>query len=162
MYHNNKNDWRRVSLGREIEEQKLPGGAFTGRYARELRWEALSLSAVIGAIGIVQLLGRSWAAAYMVLGFSAALLVLTQVLWSYRLHVDRENIREEYWLLFLHRSRAVAWKDLRSKKVKCSKRGEAMTLRLYDGQGRKRMHLTYEVVGFGRVLKRAKELPKGK
>ena len=162
MYHNNRNAWRRVSLGREIEEQKLPGGAFTGRYTKELRWEALVLSAVIGAIGVVQLLGRSRTAAYMALGFSAALLVLAQVLWSYRLHVDRETIREEYWLLCFHRRREVLWRDLRSKKVRSNDRGEAMTLRLYDGQGHKRLHLTYEVVGFGKVLKRTKDLPKRK
>ena len=161
MYRNNRNDWRRTSLGRQIEESKLPGGAFVGRYAKELRWEALILTVVIGGIGVLQLL-QNRTAAYIILGFSAALLMLTQVLWSYRLHVDRETIREECWFLCVHWDKKILWKNIHAKKVKCGRGGEPMTLRLYDEQGRKRMHLTYEVVGFSRVLKRAKELPKRK
>lgn len=162
VYRNNRNAWRRVSLGRQCEEYNLPGGAFTGRYAKELRWEALILSLVISLIGVMQLLGCNWTAGAVILGLAAALLVLTQVLWTYRLHVDRETIREECWLLCIHLDKRILWKNIGSKKVRCGRGGEAMTLRLYDEQGRKRLHLSYEVVGFGRVLKRAKDLPKRK
>ena len=162
MYHHNRNDWRRVSLGREIEERKLPGGAFTGRYAKALRWEALILALILSVIGAIQLPGRSWAGAGFFLALGAAMLVLTQALWTYRLHADRESIREEYWILCIHLDKKILWKNICSKKVRCAKGGEAISVRLYDEQGRKRLHLTYEVVGFGRVLKRAKELPKRK
>ena len=162
MYRNNRNNWRRVSLGRQIEESKLPGGAFVGRYAKELRWDALVLALVITVIGVLQFPLRNPPAGWIILGVGAAMLVQTQMLWTYRLHVDRETLREECRILCMHLDKKILWKNICAKKVRCGKGGEAISIRLYDEQGRKRLHLTYEVVGFGKVLKRAKDIPKRK
>ena len=160
MHRIAKNVGSWLNEARKYEEVSLSSKSFAVTISKGYRYSTL-LTCVVGlGMGCCLLFWirdpiAGWA--FGALGI-AALLVLPTCL-TYRCYVDKTVMKESYFLLCFKVTGEVYWKDIGYKKVKRSFNGEPLTIRLYDKGKKKRISFDYSMVGFGKILKMAKQVP---
>ena len=92
------------------------------------------------------------------LGMLALLLLPT--CFSYKCHVDKNAIRAQYLILCFKVKKEVLWKDVKYKVVKRASNGDALSIRLYNIRNKKLIDFDYSIVGFGKIVRMSKEIPK--
>ena len=74
--------------------------------------------------------------------------------------MDKIAITTKYYVLFVKVSKEVLWKDVEYKVVKRDSNGEPLSIRLYNSKKKRLISFDYSVVGFEKILKMAKGVPK--
>ena len=149
-----------LNESRKYEEASLSSKSFVVTVAKGYRYSIL-IACIVGlGMGCWLLLWildpvAGWA--FGSIGIVALLMLPT--CFSYRCYVDKTVMKESYFLLCFKVTGEVYWKDIGYKKVKRSCNGEPLTIRLYDKGKKKRISFDYSMVGFGKILKMAKQVP---
>lgn len=99
-----------------------------------------SVTILFGAIGII-------------------LVLLLPSLFSYRCYVDRTILRESYYILCFKVRNEVFWNDVAYKVIKRDYEGRITSVRLYDIEREKLISFDNMIVGFGKILRMAKNVP---
>lgn len=140
-----------------VEELDLPSGQFAAYVGRSYTC-ALILTAVIGiSLGsaLMFLLQDSVAGtAFLSLGVVAVLILPT--LLSYRCCVDSDSLKEEYFILFIKRTRQVKWRSICYRKVRTDVGGNLLSVRFFDSNKKKLIAFDSSIVGFTRIMRLAK------
>ena len=89
---------------------------------------------------------------FFVLGL--CLLLLLPSILSYKCRVNKELIKEEYFILFFKKEKTIYWSDVKYKKVKIGGANKSITL--YDANKKRLISFDELVVGFERVIRLAK------
>ena len=144
---------------RKREEDTLQANSFVGGIAKGYKYSLL-ITAVFG-IGMgyflfVPIQDPALGLMFGVLGIVALLLLPTY--FSYRCHVDQSTLKAEYYILFFKIKREVHWKDVEYKAVKRDSTGNPISIRLYNSNQKKLASFDYSIVGFGKIVRRAKKV----
>lgn len=145
---------------RKEEESSLPSNSFVATIAKGYRYS--SLVACIVGIGMgyflsVPIQDPSVGMIFGALGI-VALLMLPSC-FSYRCYVDRNIMRETYFILCFRTRKEVLWKDVEYKRVKRDSKGNAYSVRLYSKNKKKLISFDNTIAGFGPIVRMAKRVP---
>ncbi len=110
------------------------------------------LSGIAIAIGCPLMFFWDVAVLFFVLGL--CMLLLLPSFLSYKCLINKELIKEEYFILFFKKKKIIYWTDVEYKKVKIS--GSNKSITLYDANKKHLISFDELVVGFERVIKLAK------
>jgi hypothetical protein len=136
------------------EELELPKGEFVATYCKSFKKLMAILSGI--AIGIGCPLMFFWDVAILFLFLGLSLLLLLPTFLSYRCLINKELMREEYFVLFFKRKKVIWWTDVKYKKVKISERNKSITL--YNAHQKRLISFDELIVGFERVNKLTKRI----
>ena len=161
MNHTSKNVSKLLNNLRQGEEASLSSNSFVGAIASGYKY-ALVITSIVG-IGMgcflsVYIQDPAVGLIFGAIGVLALLLLPTY--FSYRCHVDKIAITTKYYVLFVKVSKEVLWKDVEYKVVKRDSNGEPLSIRLYNSKKKRLISFDYSVVGFEKILKMAKGVPK--
>ena len=135
----------------------LPSGQFTAYIGKGYRC-ALTVVSFLGiSLGCVLLfLLRDTVAgtAFLLPGVISALMLPT--IFSYRCCVDSDSLKEEYFILFIKRTRHIKWSRICFRKVRTDMSGNPVSVRFYDADKKKVMSFDGSLVGFTRIMRLAK------
>lgn len=135
----------------EKEEKNLPHKEFVMHTCRLLK--VLLLIATIALIGIglpmFFLLNNPGIALLLLIPGGCGALLLPSLM-SYRCKVDKNSIKEEYWILFIKIEKKVLWDDIKFKKVTA---GNNKSIKFYDENRKKLLSFDDSIVGFNRIVK---------
>ncbi len=146
---------------RRIEENDLRGNSFVGRIAKGYK-NCLVATSVFG-IGIGCFLAfpmKSPAHGIIFAVIGVVSLLLLPTYFSYRCRVDKFTLQAEYYVLLFKVKKSVRWQDVKYKKVKREKDGNARSIRLYDGNKKKLIFFDNAIVGFEKIMRMAKNVPR--
>ena len=110
------------------------------------------LSGIAIAIGCPLMFFWDVAVLFFVLGL--CMLLLLPSFLSYKCLINKELIKEEYFILFFKKKKIIYWTDVEYKKGKIS--GSNKSITLYDANKKHLISFDELVVGFERVIKLAK------
>ena len=151
-----------IDRQRRTEENKISSNEFVAVQSKGIKYMMLiaaiistSLSALITFvyqqidIGIL----------FGLLGVVSLLILPT--IFSYKCYIDQVSMKEEYFILCFKVKKEVFWKDIAYKLIKRDKtRNELSTIRFYDSERKKLISFDMTVVGFGKIVRMAKRIPK--
>lgn len=110
-------------------------------------WYFLSIPIQEPQIGII----------FGALGVIALLMLPTY--FSYHCSVNPTTLEAEYFILCFKIRKQVLWKDIEYKIIKRNSAGDAYSIRLYDLHKKKQISFDYSIVGFGKIVRMAKNIP---
>ena len=88
-------------------------------------------------------------------------LLILPTIFSYKCYIDQVSMKEEYFILCFKVKKEVFWKDIAYKLIKRDKtRNELSTIRFYDSERKKLISFDMTVVGFGKIIRMSKKIPK--
>ena len=134
------------------EELELPRGEFVATYCKNFKTQMAILSGIAIAIGCPLMFFWDVAVLFFMLGL--CLLSILPTLLSYKCLINKELIKEEYFILFFKKKRIIYWSDVKYKKVKIGGRNKSITL--YNANKKRLISFDELIVGFERVIKLAK------
>ena len=151
-----------IDSQRRTEENKIASNEFMAVQSKGIKYMMLtaalmstSLSALITFvyqqidIGIL----------FGLLGVVSLLILPT--IFSYKCYIDQVSMKEEYFILCFKVKKEVFWKDIAYKLIKRDKtRNELSTIRFYDSERKKLISFDMTVVGFGKIIRMSKKIPK--
>ena len=151
-----------IDSQRRTEENKIASNEFIAVQSKGIKYMMLtaalmstSLSALITFvyqqidIGIL----------FGLLGVVSLLILPT--IFSYKCYIDQVSMKEEYFILCFKVKKEVFWKDIAYKLIKRDKpRNELSTIRFYDSERKKLISFDMTVVGFGKIIRMSKKIPK--
>lgn len=151
-----------IDSQRRTEENKIASNEFIAVQSKGIKYMMLtaalmstSLSALITFvyqqidIGIL----------FGLLGVVSLLILPT--IFSYKCYIDQMSMKEEYFILCFKVKKEVFWKDIAYKLIKRDKtRNELSTIRFYDSERKKLISFDMTVVGFGKIIRMSKKIPK--
>lgn len=151
-----------IDSQRRTEENKIASNEFIAVQSKGIKYMMLtaalmstSLSALITFvyqqidIGIL----------FGLLGVVSLLILPT--IFSYKCYIDQVSMKEEYFILCFKVKKEIFWKDIAYKLIKRDKtRNELSTIRFYDSERKKLISFDMTVVGFGKIIRMAKRIPK--
>lgn len=146
---------------RKIEENSISGTSFVGSMAKAYKYGLLMVSIIgigMGYILVAHIQNYPAGSMFVIIGIIALLLLPTY--FSYRCYVDNNTINEKYYILCFKISNKALWKDVKYKQVKRDANGNAYTIKLYNINKKKLIRISNEVVGFEKIVKIAKGIPK--
>lgn len=145
---------------RRGEEDNLPAKSFEAAIAKGYKNSLL----IIGIAGIgmgyflsVPISEPEIGIIFGILGVIALLMLPTY--FSYRCYIDQRTIKAEYFILCFKIRKQVLWKDIEYKIIKRNSAGDAYSIRLYDLHKKKQISFDYSIVGFGKIVQMAKNIP---
>lgn len=151
-----------IDSQRRTEENKIASNEFIAVQSKGIKYMMLtaalmstSLSALITFvyqqidIGIL----------FGLLGVVSLLILPT--IFSYKCYIDQVSMKEEYFILCFKVKKEVFWQDIAYKLIKRDKtRNELSTIRFYDSERKKLISFDMTVVGFGKIIRMSKKIPK--
>lgn len=151
-----------IDSQRRTEENKIASNEFIAVQSKGIKYMMLtaalmstSLSALITFvyqqidIGIL----------FGLLGVVSLLILPT--IFSYKCYIDQVSMKEEYFILCFKVKKEVFWKDIAYKLIKRDKtRNELSTIKFYDSERKKLISFDMTVVGFGKIIRMSKKIPK--
>jgi hypothetical protein len=88
-------------------------------------------------------------------------LLILPTIFSYKCYIDQVSMKEEYFILCFKVKKEAFWKDIAYKLIKRDKtRNELSTIRFYDSERKKLISFDMTVVGFGKIIRMSKKIPK--
>ena len=106
------------------------------------------------ALGLGCSLMFFWDVAILFLVLGLCLLLLLPTFLSYKCLINKEFMKEEYFILFFKKKKIIYWSDVKYKKVKIGERNKSITL--YNANKKRLISFDELIVGFERVIKLAK------
>ena len=161
MNHTSRNVSKLLNNLRKQEEDSLSSNSFVGAIASGYKY-ALVITSIVG-MGMCCFLSvciQDHAVGLIFGTIGAFTLLLLPTYFSYRCYVDKITIKTKYYVIFVKVSKEVRWKDVEYKVVRRDSDGEAYAIRLYNSKKKRLISFDYAVVGFERILKMAKRVPK--
>ena len=151
-----------IDSQRRTEENKIASNEFIAVQSKGIKYMMLtaalmstSLSALITFvyqqidIGIL----------FGLLGVVSLLILPT--FFSYKCYIDRVSMKEEYFILCFKVKKEVFWKDIAYKFVARNKGVNEMTsISFYNSERKKLISFDMTVVGFGKIIRMSKKIPK--
>ena len=134
------------------DELELPRGEFTATYCKSCK-KCMAVSSGI-ALGLGCSLIFFWDVAILFLVLGLCLLLLLPTFLSYKCLINKEFMKEEYFILFFKKKKIIYWSDVKYKKVKIGGRNKSITL--YNANKKRLISFDELIVGFERVIKLAK------
>ena len=134
------------------EELELPRGEFVATYCKNFKTQMAILSGIAIAIGCPLMFFWDVAVLFFMLGL--CLLSILPTFLSYKCLINKELIKEEYFILFFKKKKIIYWSDVKYKKVKIGGRNKSITL--YNANKKRLISFDELIVGFERVIKLAK------
>ena len=156
-HHSSKYIFSVFSYQRAREERKLQPGNFTGYIVKSCTFSLLIFAIIILGMGFLSL-GKPVSIPIFLLGLFITALLPTY--FSYRCHVDKESMKITYWVLFFEFKKEVHWKNIAYKRVNRDNLGDPRSILLYDIHKKKVASFDAIIVGFGRIIKITKSIPK--
>lgn len=161
MNHTSRDVSKLLNNLRKEEEDSLSSNSFVGAIASGYKY-ALVITSIVG-MGMCCFLSvciQDHAVGLIFGMIGAFALLLLPTYFSYRCYVDKITIKTKYYVLFVKVSKEVLWKDVEYKVVKRDSNEEAYAIRLYNSKKKRLISFDYGVVGFEKILKIAKSVPK--
>ena len=158
-HHSSKYIFPLLSNQRAREENKLPQGNFTGHIAKGCTFSLLICAVIMLGIGFLSL-GNALSIFFFVFGLLISALLPTY--FSYRCYIDKEALRITYFILCFKFKNEILWKNIAYKKVNRDNIGNPQSILLYDMHKKKVASFDAVIVGFDRIIKIAKSIPKFK
>ncbi len=135
----------------EAEGLELPSGEFIARLCGAYKIALAVSSALSVVVGLILLLSeKSEYVAIIFLILGIGLFFLLPTLISYKCTVNKESMREEYYILLFKREKKVLWSEVEYKKTKC-KNYKSVTF--YDKNRKQLISFDGYTVGFERIIK---------
>ena len=95
--------------------------------------------------------------AIMLFIISAGTLLVYPTIVSYKCHVTKISLTEEYYVLFVKLKKEIMWSDVKYKWIVTAKRENSASHIVLYGENRKRLiSFSDDTVGFTRIVKMAK------
>ena len=158
MHHSNQFIYMLLNASRkDEEEQTISTRSFSGCVSKVEKIVMVVLCVIglgLGTVLCFPLHSPNAGVVLLALGLIALPALPTYL--SYRCFVDTYTLKAEYYILCFKVKKEVLWKDVRYKKVKRDKYGEALSIRLYNADRKKLISFDCGIVGFGRIVKLAK------
>lgn len=142
---------------RTLEEENLPTRHFTGVIAKSCKYSLLICFFIFLGMGFLSL-ETELSILFWSLGLFIAALLPTY--FTYRCYIDKEVLKITYFILCFKVKKEILWKDVAYKAVKRDTAGNPQAIRLYDAHKKKLASFDGVVVGFSRIIKIAKHIPK--
>ena len=155
MYH--RSPFPLLSSQRTLEEEGLPQGSFTGTIAKGCKYSLLISAGIMLGMGCLSS-GNEPSVFFFAIGLLISALLPTY--FSYRCRIDKRTLKVTYFILCFKVTKEMRWKDVAYKKVKRDKAGNPQSIRLYDAHKKKLTSFDAVIVGFDRIVKIAKPIPK--
>ena len=144
---------------RRKEEASLPSSSFVGSISKGYKYATLVISIVgigMGYFLSVPIQDPSAGIIFGALGIVALLMLPT--CFSYRCYVDKSIMKETYNILCFKIRKEVLWKDVEYKRVKRDSNKNTYYIRLYNSNKTKLISFDRAIVGFGQIMKMAKNV----
>lgn len=145
---------------REGEEDSLQTNTFVGAIAKGYKYSLLVASVIgigMGYFLTVPIQDPSAGLLFGLIGITALLMLPTY--FSYRCYVGKSTLKAEYYILCFKLRKEVSWKDVKYKAVKRDSNGSPISIRLYNSNKKKLIFFDCSIVGFGKIVRMAKEVP---
>lgn len=143
------------------EEDSLPAGAFVGRITNACKYALLFFALLAIGMGCFLYLPPINSEIGLLFGVIGLLIAsLLPTYFSYRCFVDKTVLKATYLILCFRITKKTLWKDVKYKKVKRDALGNGVSIALYDTNRKKLISFDALIVGFDRIVKTAKHLPK--
>lgn len=146
-----------LSNSRELEEDTLPSGSFTGEIAKGCKFSLFICSVTMFGMGLLAS-GDEIAVFFWAIGLFIAALLPTY--FSYRCYVDKRVLKITCFILCFKITKEILWRDAAYKIVKRDAAGNPQSIRLLDAHGKTLASFDAVIVGFSRIVKLAKHIPK--
>lgn len=143
------------------QEEALAAGTFVGRITKVCRYSLLIcalLGVGMGCFLYFPPIHSDIGLLFGVIGLLIAAMLPTY--FSYRCFVDKTVLKATYLILCFRITKKTLWKDVKYKKVKRDALGNGVSIALYDTNRKKLISFDALIVGFDRIVKTAKHLPK--
>ena len=142
---------------KEEEAQTISTRSFSGSVARINKIVMIALCVIGLGLGSLLCFPLSFPNVGVVL-LALGLIVLPALptYFTYRCFVDAYTLKAEYYILCFKVKKEVLWKDIRYKKVKRDKYGEALSIHLYNTDRKKLISFDCGIVGFDHIVKLVK------
>jgi len=155
MHHSNQFIYMLLNGARKDEENRtISTRSFSGSISKIEKIVIVALCVIGLGLGIVlcfPLNSPNAGVVLLALGVIALLGLPTYL--SYRCFVDAYTLKAEYYILCFKVKKEVLWKDIRYKKVKRDKYGEALSIHLYNTDRKKLISFDCGIVGFDHIVK---------
>ncbi|MBQ5905272.1 MAG: hypothetical protein IIW88_05340 [Clostridia bacterium] len=147
---------------RKIEENEIPSNEFKAVYSKGLKYGMLIATAASMIVNLLLVfLHKQVDIGVCLCIFLLFPLLLLPTFFSYKCYIDRVSMKEEYFILCFKVKKEVFWKDIAYKLIKRDKtRNELSTIRFYDSERKKLISFDMTVVGFGKIIRMSKKIPK--
>lgn len=146
---------------RKIEENQITSNKFKAVYSKGIKYGMLMATVVLMIISYLLIfvhkqvdIGRT---SCFLLLFP---LLLLPTLFSYKCYIDRVSMKEEYFILCFKVKKEVYWKDVSYKLTERDDVGNAISIKLFNSDRKKLISFDKAIVGFDKVVRMAKRIPK--
>jgi hypothetical protein len=149
-----------LNASRIEEESSITNTAFVGTMAKGYKYSLLATSIIGIGMGYFLSVPIQDPAVGVIFGMSGLVaLLMLPTFFSYRCYVDKSTMKETYYILCFRIKKEALWKDVKYKRVKRDSNGNAYAIHLYNINKKKLISFDYGVVGFGKIVKMAKNIP---
>lgn len=146
---------------RKIEENEIPSNEFKAVYSKGLKYGMLIATVVLMIISYLLIF------VYKQVDIGGALCVFLLVplltlltLFSYKCYINYESMKEEYFLFCFKLKKEVYWKDVSYKLIERDDVGNATSIKLFNSDRKKLISFDKGIVGFDKVVRMSKKIPK--
>ena len=140
-----------------VEEFDLPEGEFVGRCGKMFRRIFTALTAILSALGVWAYASGRRDVAYLFAALAVIGILILPSILSYKCIFTKQSVTEECLIVFFKYRKEVFWRDVKYKKLRG---GEASYLVLYDRNKKRLATFDSGTVGFTRIVKKVKHVPK--
>ena len=139
----------------EIESYDIDGPEFDAKNAKAFKRVFTAMAILSNAFGLLLWCFTKNEVAILFLFFGACALLLLPTMLSYKCHVSKVMLIEEYYVLFIKIRKEIPWSNVRYKKITT---GNNKSIKLYDENFKKLISFDSSTVGYQRILKLAKRM----
>ena len=146
---------------RKIEENKIDSNKFKAAYSKGLKYGMLVATVALMIISYLLIFVHK----QVDIGMGSCFLLLFPLfllptLFSYKCYIDRVSMKEEYFLFCFKLKKEVYWKDVSHKLIGRDDAGNAVSIKLFNADRKKLISFDKGIVGFDKVVRMAKRIPK--
>ena len=151
-----------IDSQRRTEENKIASNEFIAVQSKGIKYMMLTaalMSTILSALITFVYQQIDIGILFGLLGVVSLLILPT--IFSYKCYIDQVSMKEEYFILCFKVKKEVFWKDIAYKLIKRDKtRNELSTIKFYDSERKKLISFDMTVVGFGKIIRMSKKIPK--
>lgn len=151
-----------IDSQRKIEENEIPSNEFKAVYSKGLKYGMLIATAASMIVNLLLVfLHKQVDIGVGLCIFLLFPLLLLPTFFSYKCYIDRVSMKEEYFILCFKVKKEVFWKDIAYKFVARNKGVNEMTsISFYNSERKKLISFDKAIVGFGKIIRMSKKIPK--
>lgn len=151
-----------IDSQRRTEENKIASNEFIAVQSKGIKYMMLTAALMSTSLSALITFVYQQIDIGILFGLlSVVSLLILPTIFSYKCYIDQVSMKEEYFILCFKVKKEVFWKDIAYKLIKRDKtRNELSTIRFYDSERKKLISFDMTVVGFGKIIRMSKKIPK--